>query len=210
MKVLNFVVLSFALACISVPVSAAVEVTPSNLVLPSSSGELFSFDLMISSSDPIGITAMGFKSTINVSSGDADPGSLTLDVTNCEAVTGNTGYWTYNNSAGVTVLDRGSYNYEFADSPDNPYAEALSSGDIMARYAFIWGGDEGAYTFTLDLDTSSSYIALDDFVSKEALLINPGIYLPGDSSSFTVTIPEPATLTLFALGGAIFLRKRRT
>ncbi len=207
MRALNFVVLSFALACISVPAWAVVEVTPSNLVMPSSSGELFSFDLTISS-DPTGITAMGFKSTINVSS-DVGPGGLTLDVTNSEAVTDYSGYWIYNNSAGVNVLDRGSYNYEFADSPDNPYAEPLFSGDIMARYAFIWGGVAGDYTFTLDLDTSSSYVALDDYVSKEALLLNPGNY-PGDSSSFTVTIPEPTTLTLFALGGAIFLRKRRT
>lgn len=208
MRALNFVILSFALACISVPAWAVVEVTPSNLVYPSSPGGLFSFDLTISS-DPTGITAMGFKSTVNVSS-PAGPGNLTLDVTNSQAVADYPGYWiSSDNSAGVTVLDRGSYNYEFGDNPSNPYAEPLFSGDTMARYAFTWNGVPGDYTFTFDLDTASSYIALDDFVSKEALLINPGSY-PGDSSSFTVTIPEPATLTLFALGGAIFLRKRRT
>nr|NIO79231.1 hypothetical protein [Candidatus Aminicenantes bacterium]NIT22890.1 hypothetical protein [Candidatus Aminicenantes bacterium] len=180
MRVLNIVIFISALVCITVP-AWAVEITPSNVVYPSSSGQVFSFDFSISDVDPIGLSAMGFKSTINVS-----PGGLTLDVANSESVANDLGYWIYNNNAGINVLDRGSNNYEFADNPDKPNTEQLFLGDIMARYAFTWDGVVDDYTFTLDLDTSKSYITL-DYVTKEALLLNPGNY-PGDTSSFTVTV----------------------
>jgi len=201
MRVLNIVIFICALASITVP-AWAVEITPSNVVYPTSSGEVFSFDYIISDVYPIGLTVMGFKSTINVS-----PGGLTLDVTSSVSVGNDLGYWIYNNNAGINVLDKGSNNYEFADNPDSPNTEQLFLGDIMARYAFTWDGVVDDYTFTLDLDTSNSYVAL-DYVTKEALLLNPGNY-PGDSSSFTVTIPEPATLMLLALGSTILFRKRR-
>lgn len=205
MRVMKLAILAFALGYIveTVPVWG-IEVTPSNVVLPASAGELFSFDLIINSSDPTGVTASGFQCVIGVS-----PGGLTLDATNSEAVNDDPGYWIYGNSASVYAESLGGNNYRFSDRPANPLTETLFAGDTMARYAFTWDGNVGDYTFTLDLDTSNSYVLLDDFFSKETLEFNPGSY-PGDISSFTVTVPEPTTLMLFALSSTILLKKRKT
>ena len=206
MRVMKLAILAFALGCIVeiVPVWGIVEITPSNVVLPTSAGELFSFDLIISSSGSTDVNASGFQCTIGVS-----PEGLTFEDINSEAVIADPGYWIYDNSFDVYAQSLGGDNYRFGDSPDFPLTEILFGGDIMARYAFTWDGNVGDYTFTLDLDTSNSYVLLDDFFSKEALQLNPGSY-PGDISSFTVTVPEPTTLMLFALSSTILLKKRKT
>jgi hypothetical protein len=203
MRVLKLVILTFAMASITVP-AWAVEITPSELadmVLPTSSGELFSFDYIVS--DAMGVTAAGFKSTISVTG----PGALTFDPTACTAVVANTDYWIYNNSD-VLAIERPGGFYEFGDGPSNPPTKDLFNGDIMARYAFTWDGTVGDYTFSLDLNTAKSYIQNGVTFLKDPLQFNRGDH-PGDSSSFTVTIPEPATLMLLALGSTILLRKRR-
>jgi hypothetical protein len=204
MKVIKVAILAFVLGFIveTVPIWA-IEVTPANVVLPTSLGGPFRFDLVISSSDPTGVNAAGFQCTIGVS-----PVGLTFDAGNSEAVVADTDYWIYGNSAGVYAQSLPGNNYRFSDSPANPLTQTLFSGDIMARYAFIWDGTEGDYTFTLNLDPSESYIRLDDFSTKEALQFNQGGY-PGSSNSFTVTIPEPATIVLLGLGSLLLGRNRK-
>jgi len=203
MKVIKLMILAFALVCIveTIPV-CGVELTPSNVVLPTSTGGLLSFDLVISSTAPDVNVAL-FQCTIG-----ASPGGLTLDDVSSEAVSTETGYWIYGNSAGANAESLGGNKFRFGDSPDVSFAEILLAGDIMARYFFIWDGVANDHTFTLDLDTSESYIWLDDF-STEALQFNRGDY-PGGDNSFTVTIPEPTTVCLLGLGALNLLQKRRT
>jgi hypothetical protein len=205
MKVIKAAILAFVLSCIveTVPVWG-IMVTPSDVNLPKSPGELLSFDLVISSSNPTGINASGFQCTIGVS-----PAGLTFDANNSEAVIDELGYWIYDNSGGVYAQILVGNNYRFSDSPSNPPTETLFSGDIMARYAFTWDGTTPDYTFTLYLDTNNSYVRLGNFVTKEALQFDPGSY-QGTDNSFTVTIPEPTTICcLLGLGTLALLRKRR-
>lgn len=203
MKVIKVAILAFVLGCIirAVPVWA-IEVTPSNVVLPASAGGLLSFDLVISSTPP-DTNASGFQCTIGVS-----PAGLTLDADNSEAVTDNPGYWIYGNSGGAFAEIRDVNKYRFSDSVAKATAETLLFGDIMARYAFIWDGVATDYTFALDLDIKESYILLGIYGPEEALLFNRGSY-PGTSSSFTVTIPEPTTIVLLGLGGLLLGRSRK-
>lgn len=198
MRAMKRAVLTLILVCALQAVPAwSVELTPSNFVMPTSPGELFSFDFIISSPDPVGIDAGAFKSTINV-----DIAGLIFDVGNSEAVSTDPGYWIFGNSVGAYAEDLTGNNYAFSDNPDNPAIEALYNGDVMARYAFVWDGTVDDYTFTLDSGITNSYVLLDDFVSREAL------QLPTLENSFTVHIPEPATLMLFALGSIVLLKKR--
>jgi hypothetical protein len=204
MKVINKVVtLAFVFGCIirAVPIWA-IEVTPSNVVLPTSAGGLFSFDLVISNTPP-DTNASGFQCTIGVS-----PSGLTLDTDNSEAVSENPGYWIYDNSFGAFAEIRDVNKYRFSDSVDKATAENLFSGDIMARYAFIWDGVPKDYMFTLDLDINESYILLGLYGPEEALLFSPGIY-PGTSNSFTITIPEPTIVCLLGLGSLLLARSRK-
>jgi len=189
--------------CLCVPAGAAVILTPSNVQIPSSPGEIFSFDFVVT--EPDGVTARTFQSTISISG----PGALTLDEIRSEAVSSELDYWVYGNSDGVSAREVGSNVYEFADNPFSPSTEALLTGDIMARYAFEWGGTVGDYMITLDTNTAVSFFQLGDFITMVPLAIDPDGWLPGDSSSFTVHIPEPTTLMLFGLAGTILLRKRR-
>jgi hypothetical protein len=158
--------------------------------MPGSPDELFSFDLMIS--EEPSISAQGFQATI-------------------DSITGPVGFvLTFD----IPSSENGDYSYTFGDWPDNGNAEPLVIDDIMARYAFIWDGTEGNYTFTFDLGTGMSYILLDDLVSKEALQLPTGPWydypiISADSSSFTVHIPEPTTLVLFGLGSLVLLKQRR-
>jgi len=200
-RVVKTAVFTFVLRCavFSGPV-LGVEMQPSNLSMPASAGELFSFDFVVS--NVMDVNAAGFKTTIDVSG----PGTLDFNIPASEAVAAVPAYWIYGNSIGAVAKDNGGNNYEFGDGPDDPPAETLNTGDIVARYAFLWDGTEGDYTFTLDLGTSKSYVLLDNF-TKEALEFDPGQH-QGGSNYFTVCIPEPTTLLLFGLG-AVILRKRR-
>jgi hypothetical protein len=203
MKVIKVAILAFVLGCIirAVPVWA-IEVTPSNVVLPASAGGLFSFDLVISSTPP-DINASGFQCTIGVS-----PAGLTFDADSSEAVSENHDYWIYGNSGGAFAEIRDVNKYRFSDSVDKATAETLFPGDIMARYAFIWDGVVTDYTFALNLDIKESYVLLGIYGPEEALLFNPGIY-PGNSNSFTVPIPEPTMVCLLGLGGLMLGRSRK-
>jgi len=203
MRMMKLATIAFLLSCgIFTELTRGVVITPSNVVIPTSPGGLFSFDYIIS--DAMSTSAQAFQATMSVSG----PGVLTFDVTSSEAVDAELGYWLHGNSAGVTAIDLGSNSYQFGDGPDNGIAQSLAVDDIMARYAFTWGGTVGDYTFTLDFDTAKSFILNGSFVT-EPLQFNRGQYL-GDDSSFTITIvPEPTTILLLALGGAGLLKRHR-
>ncbi len=204
MRVMESVIFVFVLSCVVLTMPLyGVEIIPSNMVWPSLPGETFGFDFVIN--DPCGVTGTAFGSWISVSG----PGTLTFDATASEAVaTTDTSYWIYGNSDGAFANDEGGNEYSFGDNPDpDLLMKTLVVDDIMARYVFSWDGTEGDYTFSLDLlDTDKNFI--DDMWDTQALQFTPGEY-DGDSSSFTVNIPEPTTLMLIGLGGLALLRKRR-
>lgn len=191
-------------------VPPAVILQPDNIMMPTSTGGLFSFDFVISS-DPMGIYGQVFQSTISVSG----PGTLTLDAASSAAVATVDDYWLLGNSGGAAAIDKGGNIYQFADDPWDAYAPELATNDIMARYAFTWDGTVGDYTFTLDLHTDNSFIVLDGFISYKALQLPDPVsvwwsdpIIDAEIDSFTVHIPEPTTLILLALGGMAVLRKR--
>lgn len=205
MRVNKTSVAVFIVGCLIFSVQAqCVIIKPSNVVLPASAGEIFSFDFVIS--DANATSALAFQATISVSG----PGTLTLDEPNSEAVAKEAMYW-FENSTSTTAFRDGNF-YKFGDNTTS--AEPLASNDIMARYAFVWeDGIEGYYTFTLDLNTDNSFVQ-NDSLEIEALRFTPDTYQGGDNY-FIVNIPEPSTLVIFALGAMRFclrsaIRKRST
>ncbi|MHC4641195.1 MAG: PEP-CTERM sorting domain-containing protein [Planctomycetota bacterium] len=176
------------------------EIQPSVVLMPGAPGEPFSFDLVISE-DP-GISAQGFQAVISSITG---PGGLSFNIPYTVAVAVDTDYWLSGNSAGVTAFyNPDDDSYTFGDGPGNGVAQAPMVDNIVARYAFIWDGPEaGNYTFTFNLNTGMSYFLLEDLVNREAL------QLSGGGDSFTVYIPEPATLALLGLGCLSLLKHRR-
>ncbi|KPJ66628.1 MAG: hypothetical protein AMJ43_07590 [Coxiella sp. DG_40] len=179
MRVLNRVIFICALVCITIP-AWAVEITPSNVTMPTIALDTFSFDLVISDSDPIGLNGLACKTTISVVP-SVIPSGLTFDVSGSEAVESDTSYWIYGNSGGGSFAqDLGSDSYAFSDGPSIP--EDLMSGEILSRYAFTWDGVAKDYTFTIDLDTAKSYVLTSIIPdTREAFEFNPGIY-PGTNS----------------------------
>ncbi len=194
----------FMLGCLifSAQAQGFVVITPSNVNLPDFVGDIFSFDFVV---DANAINAMGFGATISVSG----PGTLTFDVNNSNMVVNDVSYWAHENSGGVVFkVDDVNRIFGFSDDTLSGDPEPLVADvNIMARYAFKWGGTVGDYTFVLNLNTAYSYIQ-DETFEKEPLEFNPGSY-QGSSNSFTVNIPEPCTLIIFALGYSAVLLKRR-
>lgn len=211
MKAIKFAIFLFLLSCgVFCGTTRGVEVQPTIVQMPISPGEPFSFDLVIST-DPNPL-AQSFQATIDSITGPVGF-VLTFDIPSSEAVSGESAYWLYENSAGATAIYKDG-SYTFGDGPNDEFAQPLVTDNIVARYAFTWDGPEGDYTFTFDLDTAMSYIQLPDFISKEALQLPTGPWyeypiISADSSSFTVHIPEPATLILMAMGGLVLLKHRR-
>lgn len=176
-----------------------VVVTPLNIVMPTASGDTFSFDLVID--DAMGVEVGGFGSTFSVSGT-----GLTFDASASEDVVDDQGYWAFGNSVGAFAEDKGNNVYAFTDNSNDPGIVPLSDGDVVARYSFIWDGTVGDYTFSMDFDTTKSYALIDGW-DTQALEFTPGQH-SGDTSSFIVTIPEPATLMLMCLGTMV-LRSRK-
>ena len=207
MKMMKIVSFGFVLSCLVffTPANAAVTIEPDNIVMPASAGGIFRCDLIIN--DPDGVTnADSFQSTINVSG----PGTLTFDVDTTQLVGNETNYWIYGENEGVLAANAtGVNNYLFSDlfSISATPPETLYAGDIMARYAFAWDGTVGDYTFTIDLSSAKSFVGLEDW-TKVALEFTPGSF-SGTNDSFTVAIPEPATVMLLGLGGAALLKNRK-
>ena len=201
MKKSMFVLLLVCGLLLSVPAQGVVTITPLNVEIPTAAGEDLSFDFVIS--DMGTLSSQGFLSTISYSG----PGTLTFDGTSSEGVTGEANYWIPSSPiVGAFEDPQNAGNYIFGDGPDDAVARALAIDDIMARYVFEWDGTPGDYIFSIDLAISDSFVQ-GEFFGLQELLFDRGIY-PGDSDSFTITIPEPATLVLFGLGGFL-LRKRR-
>jgi hypothetical protein len=184
-----------------IPAQGQVIITPSNDVVD---GNLFSFDLIVS--EPDGASGLAFQTTISFDG----PGLLLLEETLSQEVDSDPAYWIFGNSLDAGAVGIGGNSFQFGDSTNDGEPEALVAGDIVARYVFAWDVEAGAglYNFTIDLDPRKSYVQGESLV-KEALLFSPGPY-EGGSSGFMVYIPEPATLTLLALGGAMLLKKRRS
>lgn len=201
MKAIKFAIFLFLLSCgVFCGTTRGVEVQPTIVQMPISPGEPFSFDLVIST-DPNPL-AQAFQATIDSITGPVGF-VLTFDIPSSEAVSGESAYWLYGNSAGAAAIGSGDGPYTFGDGPNNEFAQPLVTDNIVARYAFTWDGPEGDYTFTFDLDTAMSFILLEDLSSKEALQLSEG----GDS--FTVHIPEPTSLVLLGLGGLVLRKQRR-
>ena len=211
MRVMKAAMLAFVLCCITVP-AWAVVIRPSDVVLPTSPGELFSFDLVVKKL-PSSFDAEGCQSTVEVSG----PGILTFNVASSAAVSNAPSYWLYQNSGGVVAQETspGSKKYEFGDGP--PDEGILGAKDtIVARYAFNWDGTEGLYSFTFDFENLNEnfvFVFVEDYVSYPLKLPGGNWYsdpiVDADNSSFTVAIPEPNALILFVLGGSILLKKRK-
>ncbi len=204
MKIVSF---AFVLSCLVffTPANAAVIIEPDNVTMPGSVGGIFRFDLVINNPDSI-TNAESFQAIINVDG----PGTLTLDESVSITVEDNTAYWIVDENEGAGVVAAsGTNNYLFSDlfSITATPPETLYTGDIMARYAFAWDGTAGDYTFTINLDSVVSFVGLDNW-TKAALEFTPGSFA-GDSDSFTVTIPEPATIMLLGLGGMALLKNRK-
>jgi hypothetical protein len=215
MRVVTAAMLAFVLCCVTVP-AWAVVIRPSDVVLPTSPGELFSFDLIVKKF-PNSFGAKGCTSTVEVSG----PGILTFNEAGSMAVSADPSYWLYQNSVGVVAKETstGSKKYEFADGP--PIEGILGAKDtIVARYAFNWDGTEGLYSFTFDFkNLNENFVFV--FVGPPQNYVSYPLKLPdgnwysdpivdADNSSFTVAIPEPNALILFVLGGSILLKKRKT
>jgi len=215
MRVMKAAMLAFVFCCITVP-AGAVVITPSDVVLPTSPGGLFSFDLVVKKF-PSSFGAKGCTSTVEVSG----PGILTFNKTRSAAVSSDPSYWLYQNSGGVVAQETspGSKKYEFGDGP--PDEGILGAKDtIVARYAFNWDGTEGLYSFTFDFENlNENFVFV--FVGPPQNYVSYPLKLPqgnwysdpivdADKSSFTVAIPEPNALILFVLGGSILLKKRKT
>ncbi|NIP51214.1 MAG: PEP-CTERM sorting domain-containing protein [Phycisphaerae bacterium] len=210
MKTIKLVIFLCVLICgVFYGTSKGVTIKASVSQMPGSGGELFGFDLFVS--DGPNPAAQGFQATVGSVSG---PGVLTFDAAASKTVTGESSYWLHGNSTGANAIDNGDGSYTFGDGPASGTAVPLVIDDIVARYAFIWDGTEGDYTFTLDLGTDMSYILLEDFISKEALQLPAGIWydypiISADSTSFTVHIPEPTTLAFLGLGCLTLLKRRK-
>jgi len=206
---------AFVFCCITVP-AWAVVITPSDVVLPTSPGELFSFDLVVKKF-PSSFGAKGCTSTIDVSG----PGILTFNVASSKAVSNDPSYWLYQNSGGVNTGPPGSSKkHWFADGPNQDEGILGAKDTIVARYTFNWDGTEGLYRFTFDFENlNENFVFV--FVGPPQHYVSYPLKLPhgnwysdpivdADNSSFTVAIPEPNALMLFVLGGSILLKKRKT
>lgn len=209
MKKSMLVLLLVCSLSLSMPARGEVLITPSNVQLPTAAGEDLSFDFVII--DPCGVSAVSFQNTITMSGPTSEPGTLTFDVAGSEAVDSDPAYWIFNNTVGAVARDLGGNLYDFGDGANDPTFETLLVGDIIARYVFEWDGTVGDYIFSMDLaNTTANGVFNSDTWNVDALAFDPGELTPGGEDWFTVSlVPEPATLMLLGLGGAVLLRKRR-
>ena len=212
MRVMKAAMLAFVFCCITVP-AGAVVITPSDVVLPTSPGGLFSFDLVVKKF-PSSFGAKGCTSTVEVSG----PGILTFNKTRSAAVSSDPSYWLYQNSGGVVAQETspGSKKYGFGDNANQDVAILGAKDTIVSRYAFNWDGTEGLYSFTFDFENLNEnyvYGPYPDYETYPLKLPQGNWYsdpiVDADNNSFTVAIPEPNALILFVLGGSILLKKRK-
>jgi len=177
--------------------------TPSNCEVLMEAGGLFTFDLVVV--DAQGFYAQGFQANMGVSG----PGTLTGDAAASTAAATDSDYWMVGNSAGAEFIDNLDDSYTFGDNPNSGIAELLENDDIMARYAFVWDGTEGDYTFTLNADTNHGFLLNGSFI-KLPFVFSPGEYQTAENSFTVHIVPEPATVFLLGLGSFVIVRKRKS
>jgi len=212
MWMIKTVIVALILSCTLFSGQATgIVITPSNVLLPSGPGDLFSFDLIVEELTS-SFDAKGFQSTVEL----GGPGILTFDEIACENVSSDIDYWLVGNSAGANARDLGSNVYEFGDGPNQGNGPLGDKDSIVARYVFSWDGTDGLYTFTFDFaDLNKNYVLglPPDYPSYPLQLPEGQWYsdpiVSATDNSFTVSIPEPAALMLFGLGSLTLLRKRK-
>ena len=197
MQVNKIAIAVFTVGCLIFSVQAqCVVIKPSNVALPTSAGELFSFDFVVSGA--MNTSALAFQVTISIGQSGLD-----FNEPISKAMANAAGYWAFGNSDNANAFVENG-NFVFGDFTTD--AELLVNNDIMARYAFKWDGTEGNYTFTLDLNTGNSFVQKED-LGIEVLQFTPGAY-SGNSNNFIVNVPEPSTLIIFLLGLLQFCLKK--
>ena len=99
MRLMKIIIFVFVLSCIVLTMPLyGIEITPSNVTLPTSPGGLFSFDYIIS--DAMSTSAYAFQSNVSVSG----PGTLTFDDVNSVAVNTELDYWLLGDSGGAGAI----------------------------------------------------------------------------------------------------------
>jgi hypothetical protein len=164
--------------------------------LPSNPNDTFAFDLLYKDSP---ISAVSFQSTVKITQGDIS--ALTLDITSSEQIESDSNYWLFNNSGQVKALQSEPGAFVFSDFSDDGLAVQITQAMTLAHYVFIWDGTEDTFTFTLDTDVVDS-----------SLLVNfqdEPVELDSTDNSFSVLIPEPASLLMLALGSAAMLKNKK-
>ncbi|KKK46719.1 hypothetical protein LCGC14_3162420, partial [marine sediment metagenome] len=96
-----------------------------------------------------------------------------------------------------------------------PWRGMLTMAVVLGAQAFLFGDggiraleDELVDVYGLDL-TGWSLLNVYDITSDGTTMTGLGVGPGGTSQAFVAVIPEPATLTLLALGALIPLRRRR-
>ncbi len=190
------IIFTLILASVCALNASAVVLTANVTDLPSNSGDSFAFNLLYNDSD---ISAVSFQATINITAGDTS--ALALDITASQQINTDSNYWLFNNSGQAKIQQPQVGSFVFSDFANNGLATPLTQAKILARYEYVWDGTEDTFTFTLDNDIIDS-----------SLLVNfqdEPVELDTNDNSFSVFIPEPATLLLLTIGSAVLLKNKK-